>query len=586
MSTNSFSLEHCQKIGEIQSKKDEKIIIIEDADTNLKYIQKIENRTFDSEKTQDLYINNMEKLVKVTKYPGLMPIISFKTQPNPTIILEYKENGTLRDFIASDETQNKTCQYLTDTKKYINILGIAYAIQYLHCHNIFVKNIDSSDIFLDENLYPHLCITQMMNDRTDYFITWPRDIFSFSIIAYEIITGTEQSISIDEISETRPDLTKISSEWQKQFLQKCWSKYETQRPNIFDIIQELESNKAEFGNIEETELKDYQNIKQQFLEKYSKDVKKYSMKKDRDFCFVYGNMLTNGYGISTSKREAAHYYKISADLGHVSSIFNYAFILDNIEGIFSRKKEAIKYYKLACEHGHSTSMFNYAFNLYNGEGIPVNKEEAASYFKFSADLGNSNSMFNIALMLEKGEGIPVNKEEAAKYYKKSADRGNIIAMNSFASLLKKGIGIKRNKKEAAFYFKTAADFGNSSAMFNYAFMLKIGNGIQMNKEEAFKYFKLATDQGNISAAFNLALMLYNGEGVLTDKNEASRYFKMAADDGNVDAMFDYALMLKNGDGIQMDRKEAAHYFKMAANKGNEKAMKQYRNITQFIRASI
>lgn len=74
-------------------------------------------------------------------------------------------------------------------------------------------------IYLDENLYPHIYILRIMNDQIDYFITWPKDVYTFSNIAYEILT-------LQETSDTRPNLSLLNSELQKQFLQKCWSKYD------------------------------------------------------------------------------------------------------------------------------------------------------------------------------------------------------------------------------------------------------------------------------------------------------------------------------------------------------------------------
>lgn len=558
-------------LEEIQSRDEGRVFLIESPETKTKFFQ----ITYNLE-NQSLFESKMTKMSRVTNYPGISTIFSYTDQPKPTFFIEYPKNGLLEKFL----TENDDKDLFDDTKKYINIIGIAYTIQFLHYHNIFISNI--IDVYLDENLRPQILIVPKMDDKTDYFITFPQDILTFSYIIYEIITGQKPQTDM----QNRPDLTSIKSDWIKQFLKKCWSIYSQQRPNIFDIIKELEVNIKEFGDINEDEVHRYQKEIQQYLSNYSKEVKKSASEKDRDFCFIYGNMLTNGYGVSSSKKEAIKYYKLAAEQGHVSSIFNYAFILDSFEGIFNKKREAVRYFKQATDAGHATSIFHYSLMLYNGEGIQKNKEAAAYYFKISADLGNSNSMFNYAFMLEKGEEIEIDKEEAVIYYKMAADQGNFIAMNSYASMKKKGIGTTKSKKEAAKYFKIAADNGNLSAMFNYAFMLKTGNGIKKNEEEAVKYFKLAADQGNASAAFNYALMIYGGDGVEINKCEASRYFKLAADNGNADSMFNYALMLKNGDGIETNKIEAIHYFKMAANKGNADALNHYRKLTQFMRVSI
>lgn len=55
----------------------------------------------------------------------------------------------------------------------------------------------------------------------------------------------------------------------KQFNKKCWSIYSQQRPNIFDIIKELEVNIKEFGDIHEDEVHHYQQEIQYFLSNYS-----------------------------------------------------------------------------------------------------------------------------------------------------------------------------------------------------------------------------------------------------------------------------------------------------------------------------
>lgn len=45
-----------------------------------------------------------------------------------------------------------------DTKKLINIYGIALSMKYLHHHKILHRNLKPENILLDENLYPKLAI--------------------------------------------------------------------------------------------------------------------------------------------------------------------------------------------------------------------------------------------------------------------------------------------------------------------------------------------------------------------------------------------------------------------------------------------
>ena len=57
-------------------------------------------------------------------------------------------------------------------------------------------------------------------------------------------------------------------------------------------------------------------------------------------------MLNEGDGIESNKEEAAKYYKMAADKGHIESMFSYASMLNEGDGIDENKTEAAKYYKL------------------------------------------------------------------------------------------------------------------------------------------------------------------------------------------------------------------------------------------------
>ena len=81
-------------------------------------------------------------------------------------------------------------------------------------------------------------------------------------------------------------------------------------------------------------------------------------------------------------------------------------------------KEAAYYYKMSADKGNDLAMLKYAYMLHDGHGIEQNKKEAACYLKISADKGNIIAMYSYAEMLRNGDGIIIDKKEAAKYYKK------------------------------------------------------------------------------------------------------------------------------------------------------------------------
>ena len=79
MNQEPFVLENIQVLKEVQSKNEEKNYLIEDTEAKTKYLQKINSHLIDQD--PNLFISNIEKISKIAKYPGLLPIISF-TSPS------------------------------------------------------------------------------------------------------------------------------------------------------------------------------------------------------------------------------------------------------------------------------------------------------------------------------------------------------------------------------------------------------------------------------------------------------------------------------------------------------------------------
>lgn len=64
-------------------------------------------------------------------------------------------NGSLREIL--DKSRHLLAPHeWTDTKKYINLLGIALGMKYLHSQNVVQRDLKPSNILLDENFYPHI----------------------------------------------------------------------------------------------------------------------------------------------------------------------------------------------------------------------------------------------------------------------------------------------------------------------------------------------------------------------------------------------------------------------------------------------
>lgn len=515
------------------------------------------------------------------KYPTISQLVgynfhNFDSKHYPVIVTKYEPNQSLQEMLIKTKTAQAPPQW-TDTAKYITLLGTALAMNYLHSINITHKDLKPTNILLNERFYPQISdfvLTQysekelskifMKKSIANYFYVAPEinigrpftskaDVYSFGMIAYEIITNKHSPIQISD----------IPGEANQKFFKRLTSKEPTERPSFSEICKYIISRNflTVFPNLNHDEVTTYLD----------------SFKDDPYVIFLHGAFLDDN---TSNKIETARLYKLAADKGNDKAMNNYACMLKHGQGVEMNKEEACLYYKKSADKGNSRAMYNYALMLENGDGVAMNKEEAARYYKMSADKGNDKAMYNYGHMLEHGEGVAANVKEAVRYYRMAIYKGNDHAMNNYALLLKHGDFIDSNKEATIYYYKLSIDRGNPDAMYNYALMLEDGDGVQIDKEKAAHFYKMSADRGNDKAMYNYAYMLEHGEGIAVNKKEAAHYYMLAIEKGNEFAMNNYANMKEKGDGVQMNKNEAAKYYKLAADKGNPVAMKNYAYILE------
>ncbi|KAK8839287.1 hypothetical protein M9Y10_032219 [Tritrichomonas musculus] len=176
---------------------------------------------------------------------------------------------------------------LRDTRKLIISYGIARSIKYLHSNNIIHQFLNSTNIFLDSELFPHIRHFEKKIDFEDHDFFSIEEIYSLSpelyedfysfshsksinaygyaIILYELWTeqrpfpGTTLRMEIADfvLKGKRPTFQSKSSpseKWQK-LICDCWSQDPNARPTFEQICQILESEDFA-GSCEDKELFD------------------------------------------------------------------------------------------------------------------------------------------------------------------------------------------------------------------------------------------------------------------------------------------------------------------------------------------
>ncbi|KAK8837124.1 hypothetical protein M9Y10_037179 [Tritrichomonas musculus] len=190
----------------------------------------------------------------------------------PIIFLEYLANGTLLNLLYKKENET----ILTDTKKYIIILGLTLGMYRLHKKGIIHIYLKPDNIFLDGNYYPHIesvgTATNLPLNPQDCGITYAApeaiegcqpsfkmDVYSYSLILFEILTakhGENPVYNGARPYEVRPKTSNLENNAQKELIEKCWSEDPDERPEFDEILRKI-GEKGFYSNFDCKEVDEY-----------------------------------------------------------------------------------------------------------------------------------------------------------------------------------------------------------------------------------------------------------------------------------------------------------------------------------------
>ncbi|KAK8898273.1 hypothetical protein M9Y10_000551 [Tritrichomonas musculus] len=195
----------------------------------------------------------------------------FENQYNPTIIMDYVENGSLQELIENE----KLFKSLSNTKKQILLIGIVRAMIILNSFEIIHGDLKPGNILIDKNCMPLIsdyAFSQIYNPiQSENLIkikntlpyTAPEiftgndpsmksDVYSFGIIMFQLLTGcTPYKEIIDFKDFNRDDFTTCVTnglrppfiapikESLKNLIIQCWSSNPDDRPTFQEIYTKL-----------------------------------------------------------------------------------------------------------------------------------------------------------------------------------------------------------------------------------------------------------------------------------------------------------------------------------------------------------
>lgn len=265
---------------------------------NQTYAAKLINVDTEIDGNDQMLIMRESTILAQLDHPSVLKFlgVNFRSLKNlkqfqPTIITEYLPNGSLKAILDKEKKSIADSNW-SPTKKYICLIGIADAMRYLHEHGIMHRDLKPENILIDENYYPRICdfglsrcFSEMMsrsmtgNIGTPLYMApellneeeygTPVDVYAFSILAYEILTGKEpyydlganlsNFLLLQKINEgTRPKFDNDVPEKMQELISSCWDSNPLKRPSFKEIFEMLKSDfSLSPEEVDEDEINEY-----------------------------------------------------------------------------------------------------------------------------------------------------------------------------------------------------------------------------------------------------------------------------------------------------------------------------------------
>lgn len=239
------------------------IKLIENIKTGEKFAAK-EYMTYKLYNVQCNLFNDERNAYLKLKHPTIVSYIGYS---EIKIDEEYK-SITITEYIPKSLENLE----LTNTNKYIILLGVAISLKYMHSQGVIHRNIRPQNIRLDDQLYPHICnfefsyITDKELTETEMYdnlgtplylapeicseisYSYKVDVYSFGITMHQLITSQRATKNFkiqDVIEGVRPDINLVQSRKMRDLIERCWSGDPSTRPNFIEIVEEMKSEELQ-----------------------------------------------------------------------------------------------------------------------------------------------------------------------------------------------------------------------------------------------------------------------------------------------------------------------------------------------------
>lgn len=527
------------------------VFLVEEKKTSKLFAAKVINE----ETTPDQYIDRELSVFKVIHFPSILGFrgyttVDFNHQNTVVFFTDYLKNKSLEDVLAAERKNKLEGNYAAwnNTKKMINLIGIALGMRYLHEHGIMHRDLKTANVLLDDNLYPAICdfgLSKCLSDSIEHTrsigtpmyeapevlcdcqYSYPGDVYSYSMIVYAIVTGTQPIIKativqlVDQIKNgVRPNRNVIPPQFQ-DFIDLLWAQDPNERPSFEVICDSLINDRETYwlDDVDEEEVEKYLNRFALTLYKENPDWK--------------DHYLQNLEDDTIPPMAKSSQLDISSDLiaEDMRPLIKYADDCQVDDPETRLKDMEVCYYT--------------GFSFLSGKnGVPIDYYYAFKYLRKAAIMRHGAAIYSLSVLYAMDDENEKSKEIAFTLAKIAATFDNKESFIALGIYFKLGFGCKKNIVMTAINFKIAADMSSADGMMMYAKLLldiinqKISHEeVSKAEEEALIYMKDFMLLDYYFSESRLAIdTIYNRE---ISRFAANEYIKMAAQLGSRDAIYTY-----------------------------------------------
>lgn len=260
-------------------------------------------------------------------------------------------------------------------------------MNYLHNHGIIHRDLKPDNILTDEQHYPRICdfglsrcfqkslknsdeltmtgqigtpiymAPELINGDEHYGPSV--DVYSFGMIAYELVTGkvpfyelgniTAIALGIKVANGYRPKFPEFVPEKMQKLIGRCWSEKPSERPSFEEIFNELAEDFTYIGEpVDEDEVKDFLSFigesevgktsdlyeeNNELRSEVAELKKKLSGYTTSENSFIDGLLKLYGHEKERNLREGLHVLKVSSEKGNCLSSLLLGIIYETGEGV-------------------------------------------------------------------------------------------------------------------------------------------------------------------------------------------------------------------------------------------------------------